>query len=288
MRQWKTILHHGKTCISIKVINLHISFSDTWQLLRTHMLIVFGPKFRGPRPQCRQARPTYLTLMSSGKHFQIICNLQALWVQLNSSAKWWSTLALAHRIHHQSAAPSPRYTLGGQKSHDSFVAPCRHFCGIVNSCAAWRDNDRVQASMRRYDNMQAKNANCEHMESPERQTREIHKHFGQNSHFFNCRRSHRLWGDHHHCHQQHVSARQYGSSSGLCVLIIDILHLSRNQVERTTNLMSAHKHQIELADNMWSLPDLWALLTPQAISDVGSNWKLFHLVSNCDSCRLAF
>ena len=134
MRQWKTILHHGKTCISIKVlINLHISFSDAWQLLRTHMLVVFGPKFCGPGPQCRQARPTYLTLMSSGKHFQMICNLQALWVQLNSSAKWWSTLALAHRIHHQSAAPSPRYTLGGQKSHDSFVVPCRHFCGIVNS-----------------------------------------------------------------------------------------------------------------------------------------------------------
>lgn len=78
MRQWKTILHHGKTCKSIKVINLHISFNDAWQLLRTHMLVVFGPKFRGPGSQCRQARPTYLTLMSSGKHFQNNLQLASL------------------------------------------------------------------------------------------------------------------------------------------------------------------------------------------------------------------
>lgn len=165
------------------------------------MLVVFGPKFRGPGSQCRQARPTYLTLMSSGKHFQN--NLQL--ASLSSAAQLECKMMKHTCTGSQTSSPIcgtksavyirwSKITLLFCGNLQTFLWHLADifFCGIVNSCAAWRDNDRIQASMQRYDNMQAKNAKCEHMESPERQTHEIHKHFGQNSHFFNRRRSHRL------------------------------------------------------------------------------------------------
>lgn len=134
-----------------------------------------------------QAHPDSLTLMSSGKHFQTICNLHALRVQLNSSAKWLSTLALAHRIHHQSAASSPQYKFGGQESYDSLWHLADIFVGLLILVQLGETMIRSKPPC---DDMITVAMWCKqecqqwtYGEPEEADTREIHKHSGQNNNF---------------------------------------------------------------------------------------------------------
>lgn len=136
-----------------------------------------------------QAHPDDLTLMSSRQTFPNNLQLARLEnLQRNSSAKWLSTLALAHRIHHQSAASSsPQYKIGGQKPYDSLWHLADIFVGLLILVQLGETMIRSKPPC---DDMIAVAMWCKqecqqwtYGEPEEADTREIHKHSGHNSNF---------------------------------------------------------------------------------------------------------